>query len=611
MSAADLPSTWRTFGLLFRSLVLADPGRAVVASATAVLGQCWPLIVAVGISEVVDAAAAGAGERHATAADAAPAAIAIALALLVRLAASPPLATVSYSLQERAAARIERRIVELACALPRIDHLEQPELLDRIAILQRSSATIGFAVRQLLTAAATIVQVVVTAGLLVSIDPLAGLLLVAGLAPFAAGVIKNRLRAQLDVESGHFWRAKKGLRVLAWAPESGPDLRLAGAGATVRARQDAAVRALRAAHDRWAIKGGAAQALGDMVFGVALVAVVVAVAQRIPGGSATAGGLVMTLVLGQRLSGQLGLGIEHVTGLLQLVRSLRVLAWLEDEAALRPNQTAAPAAAPPPDRLRDGISLRNVAFAYPNNDRLVLEGIDLDLRPGQTVALVGENGAGKSSLVSLICGFHEPTAGDVLADATPIREFDPRHWQQRLSAAFQEAPRFEVELASAVGIGDLHHEADGRVAIAPAPRVAAAVDQAGLGDLVSQLPDGDATRLGRRFPDGHQISGGQWQKIGHARSHIRARPLMLILDEPTAALDAQAEHDLFERIRHRPGAHEQITLFVSHRFSTVRDADHIVVLHRGRIVEQGDHDTLIGAGGTYAELYNRQAQHYR
>ena len=603
MNVNELPSTGRTLGLLVRSVVSADPARAVASAVMAVFAECWPVLVAVGISQVVDAAATGRGISRAAAA--------IALAVLLRLIASPPLATVSYSLQERAAARIERRIIELTCALPGIDHLEQPELLDRIALLQRSSASIGYAVNNLLGAFATVVQVGVTALLLLSVDSLAAFLVVAALVPFAAGVVKNRLRAQLDVESGHHWRAKKGLRILAWAPDSGPDLRLAGAGATVRARQDAAVRGLRQAHDQWAIKAGAAQALGDTAFGIALVAVVVLVAGRVRRGEATAGDLVMALILGQRLAGQMGLAISRVTNLLQLVRSLRVLAWLEDAAGVSNAARAPRPLMAPPARLRQGIEFRDVHFAYPNNGRPVLQGIDLELRPGTTVALVGENGAGKSTLVSLLCGFHEPTAGAIAVDGVPLRDIDPRAWQQRLTAAFQEAARYEVEVVAAVGIGDLRTQDGDEVALPPVDRVASAVTQAGLDDVVRRFPAGLSTRLGRRFPGGREISGGQWQKVGHARSALRADPLMLVLDEPTAALDAQAEHDLFQRIRHRPGAGREITLFVSHRFSTVRDADHIVVLDGGRITEQGDHEALVALGGTYADLYERQARQYR
>jgi ATP-binding cassette, subfamily B, bacterial len=180
LTPSELPSTRRTFGLLVRSVVLADPARALAAGVMSVLGQHWPIIVAVGISLVVDAAA-GNGDGLAAAG--------IALAVLLRLVASPPLATVTYSLQERAAARIDRRIVELTCALPSIDHLEQPALLDRIAILQRSTASVGFAIRQMLTASATTLQIAIIAALLVSIDPVAGLLLIAALAPFAAGLV--------------------------------------------------------------------------------------------------------------------------------------------------------------------------------------------------------------------------------------------------------------------------------------------------------------------------------------------------------------------------------------------------------------------------------------
>ena len=593
-SREPLPSTRRTISLLVRATAAADPGRAIAAAGLTILGQCWPLLAAAGVARAVDAAADGRGVGTAAAI--------IGVAVLVRLIGSPPLATVIYTLRERAAARVERRIVELTCALPGIDHLEQPELLNRIAILQANAGQVGYAIEGGLTAVATVVQLAFTAALLVSVHLVAAVLPLAGLLPFGAGLVKNHLRAELDRESGHFWRAKKGLRILAWAPEHGPDLRLGGAGETVWARQDEAVLGLRAAHDRWAITGGFAQAVGDIGFGVALVGVVAFVAHRVASRHAPPGDLLLAIVLGQRLAAQIGAAIEQLTNMLHLVRSLAVLTWLEDEAGL----DGSSGGVEPPAVLSDGVSFRGVAFAYANNDVEVLHDINLDLQAGQRVALVGENGAGKTTLVSLLCGFHDPTAGAITVDGVPLAAIDQRSWQARVTAVFQESARLEVELIDSVGVGDLDHD----VAVASAPRVTVAIDDAGLHERVESFPDGLDTRLGRLFPDGQELSGGEWQKVAHARSALRRDPLVLVLDEPTAALDAQAEHDLFQRIRHRPGAEGAITLFVSHRFSTVRDADLIVVLDHGRIVERGSHAELMAIDGTYADLYRRQARHY-
>ena len=309
----------------------------------------------------------------------------------------------------------------------------------------------------------------------------------------------------------------------------------------------------------------------------------------------------------QELAAQIGLAIRQLTNLLHLVRSLAVLTWLEDAAGL--DRGLPGGQRQPPPVLDAGISLRGVRFAYPNNEREVLAGIDLHLRPGQKVAIVGENGAGKTTLVSLLCGFHQPTAGTITIDGIPLADIDQRSWQQRVTAVFQEAARLEVQLAESVGTGDLSIDERGAVAVAPIDRVATAVSAAGLDETVARLPNGLSTRLGRRFPHGQEISGGQWQKVLHARSAVRRQSLLLVLDEPTAALDAQSEHDLFQRILHN-GDDAGITVFISHRFSTVRDADLIVVLDHGRVVEQGTHAALVNGGGVYAELYERQARHY-
>jgi ATP-binding cassette subfamily B protein len=586
----------RTLGLLVRSAVLADPWRSAAAAGLVVIGQTWPLLAAHGASLAVNAAATGGrGGRLA--------AIEIALAVLLRLGGRPPLATVDYTLRERTQARIDRRIVDLTCSLPGIDHLEQPALLNRIAHLQRSSGSVAHAVGNALSATAAIVELAFTTVLLAAVHPLVLLLGVAGLVPVATGVVKNRLRIRLDDESGHWWRAKKGLRILAWAPEHGPDLRLAGAAETVRRRQDEAVLALRSAHDRWAVRAGTAQALGDAAFGAALLLAVAFVAHRVADGSAPAGDLVLMLVLGQRVGEQIGQAIERVTNFHQLLRALAALTWLEDTAE---RSRPAVGAARPPERFRSGISLRGVGFAYPGVGRDVLADIDLDLPVGKRIALVGENGAGKTTLVSLLCGFHQPTAGSITIDDTPLASLDRRAWQARVAAVFQDAPRLEVELVASVGVGDLDDDAQP----APEERVRTAVDTAGLGAVVARFPRGLASRLGRRFRDGEELSGGQWQRVAHARSAVRGGPLLFVLDEPTAALDAEAEHDLFERIRTRPGADRAVTLFVSHRFSTVRDADLIIVLDRGRVVEQGTHEQLLALDGLYADLFSRQARHY-
>jgi ATP-binding cassette subfamily B protein len=255
-----------------------------------------------------------------------------------------------------------------------------------------------------------------------------------------------------------------------------------------------------------------------------------------------------------------------------------------------------------------GIELCDVTFRYPGTDQDVLRNVNLTLPAGATVAIVGENGAGKSTLVKLLCRFYEPSAGAILVDGTELNRFDPAEWRQRIAAGFQDFAHLEFVARESIGVGELALMTD-EIA------VLAAVDRAHARDLIRALPDGLHAHLGKSYSDGSELSGGQWQKVALARAMMRESPLLLILDEPTSALDAHAEHALFERYAHRARSVGQatgaVTLFVSHRFSTVLMADLILVVRDGEIAERGSHDELIRVGGIYAELFELQAAAYR
>jgi ATP-binding cassette subfamily B protein len=287
------------------------------------------------------------------------------------------------------------------------------------------------------------------------------------------------------------------------------------------------------------------------------------------------------------------------------MRAVDRLKWLRAAAALQ--RPSLEPDVPVPAAIREGLRFEGVSFRYPASEGDVLRDVDVELPAGAVVALVGENGAGKTTLVKLIARFYEPTEGRITLDGVDIRRFDLSGWRESLTAGFQDFARIEVLARETVGVGDLARLEDAAV-------VERALDRAHAADVVATLPAGLETPLGRSWANGSELSGGQWQKLGLGRTMMRPRSLVLLLDEPTAALDAHAEHMLFERYaasaREAAAASGAITLLVSHRFSTVRMADLILVVDGGRIVERGTHEQLMALGGTYAELYEIQARAY-
>jgi ATP-binding cassette subfamily B protein len=323
-------------------------------------------------------------------------------------------------------------------------------------------------------------------------------------------------------------------------------------------------------------------------------------------GALGVGAVVLVVSLGAQLNGQLAELAFNLAWFARSLRAVRRLVWFSDyakeaEAAYVVNDPCAS-----PSALRDGIRLDHVAFSYPGSTRSVLDDIDLFLPAGATVAIVGENGSGKTTLVKLLARMYEPTGGKILVDSVDLQSIPIEEWRPRLSAGFQDFVRFELLVRDSIGAGDVSGSPTDA-------RLTTALERAVASDLLASLDAGLDSQLGRQF-DGAELSVGQWQKIALARAMMRERPLLLVLDEPTASLDAPTEHALFERFA--TAAHSVadttggITVLVSHRFSTVRMADLIVVIADGKIAETGSHDELIAVRGLYAELYRIQARAY-
>jgi ATP-binding cassette subfamily B protein len=250
----------------------------------------------------------------------------------------------------------------------------------------------------------------------------------------------------------------------------------------------------------------------------------------------------------------------------------------------------------------DGIRFEDVSFTYPGAQEAALENITLHLVPGTSLALVGENGSGKTTLIKLLTRLYAPTSGRILLDGQDLAEWDEAALRERIGVIFQDFARYQLLVGENVGAGDERYFEDEE-------RWRAAAVKGRASDFIDTLPAGYQTQLGKWFKDGRELSGGQWQKIALSRAFMRSRADILVLDEPTAAMDAQAEAEVFEHFRQL--ARERITILISHRFSTVRMADQIVVLNNGHIIERGSHEQLMQLHGRYAQLFTLQARGYR
>jgi ATP-binding cassette subfamily B protein len=253
-------------------------------------------------------------------------------------------------------------------------------------------------------------------------------------------------------------------------------------------------------------------------------------------------------------------------------------------------------------RVEEGIRFENAGFRYPGAETWALRGVSVFIPKGESLALVGENGAGKTTFIKLLTRLYEPTEGRILLDGSDLRDLDPAALRRRVGVIFQDFNQYQFVLRENVGAGSVEHMED-------RPRLLRAVERGGAQELVASLAQGLETQLGRWFKGGAELSGGQWQKVALARAFMREEADILVLDEPTAALDAAAEHAVFERFRKL--AHGRTAILISHRFPTVRMADRILVIEHGRIVEQGTHDALLAAAGRYAKWFNLQAEGYR
>ncbi len=528
-----------------------------------------------------------------------------ALGMAVSVVATWFLRTVSTRMQRRFRDKVtialESHVAGLQASVTTIAHQERPDYLDRLSVLRDQVFVLDHMYMSLFSTCGWILRLAVTVALLMSVHPLLALLALFALPTVLSSTWRPAVERAAFEKSASHERLGRHLFTVATTALPGKEVRVTGIGPRLAVDR-------RAAWERWYGPVGAARrasavwhTLAWAVFGSAYVGGVVFVTSGL---HRPAQDVLLVLAAGSRLSSYIGATVGEVGFLRGIwMDGSRRLAWLEDYVA----SLKADADQPVPMRLTDGITFQNISFSYPGTSRLVLEDVSLKLPAGAVVAVVGENGAGKTTLVKLLSRFYEPTSGRILVDGMALARMPADEWRSRLAGAYQDFFRFEFQARHSVGVGDVPRLDD-------TGAVARAIERAGADDVVARLRSGLETQLGPTWPEGVEVSFGQWQKLALARGFMRDGPLLLVLDEPTAALDAETEHALFER--YAAGARGvsedgRITILVSHRFSTVRMADLIVVLDGSRVVDVGAHDELLGRGGQYAELYGIQAAAYR
>lgn len=598
-NAPKRPAGWRDLTLILGLSFRVAPIRATVVFVLTALSRASDTLFAWILKLVIDGLVAG--DEGVILRGALGVGAVMALGLLAGLGGF----YIRLGLSERVGRHVDQDILDLTAALPGIEHQERADFLDELTLLRDKREAIGMAVGAVVENVGLVARLATSVLLLSRVHPALVFLPLFAVPSVWAGGVGTRWVIRAFERSAEPRRRAELLYQLATTSGPAKEIRVFGAASELIRRHDADLRDF----DRWSnrarLRATGLSAAGWLVFAAGYVGMLVLVAREAIAGRASVGDVALAMTLAGQVNGQVAGFVETVAWALDTLRTVGRYRWLRDYAR---EHAAPPATAEVPVQLREGICFESVSFTYPGTTIPILDNIDVLIPAGSTVAIVGDNGAGKSTIVKLLGRFYEPAAGQILVDGVPLSAFDPIAWRERMSAAFQDHARYELEAGEVVGIGSLPNLEDDDA-------ILAALDRASARVVVDGLPSSLRTNLGRSFEDGIELSGGQWQKLALGRAMMREVPLLLVLDEPTASLDADSEHALFERyaaaatrVGRETGA---ITVFVSHRFSTVRMADIIIVIDDGRVAETGSHAELVARGGLYAELYEIQARQYR
>ncbi|MFD7617905.1 ABC transporter ATP-binding protein [Streptomyces sp. NPDC059802] len=578
--------------------------RRAPAPTAAMIGVCALTIaaaagIALSLRALIDASA------HGTLGTAVAAACGVAICYGVSVTFQQTIWDLFQLLTDETGLELRPRIQGWIAGIEGLDHLERTDFLDKSEAARNSSWQISMSLWHMVMAARSGLQLGVTLLILGAVSP--WLLVLLLFAAFPLWFDHRGKQAVVDTETAtaEVFRLQRHLFQLGTRADSGKDIRVAAADEEIARRQAAAWD--EAAHLRYRARVRAAvwKFGGWAVFACGFVGALALVAYRAAHGQGTAGDVVMAVTVASGLRQTVQQVVGRTASTLGTRTAIESYLWLRDYAAAEAARTVG--GAPAPARLDVGIAFEHLSYRYPGTDRLALDDVSVRIPAGTVVAIVGEYGSGKTTLVKLLAKFHPPDKGRITVDGADLADLDTADWRSRVSAAFQDFGRLETTFAEGVGLGDLPHLTDRE-------RITRAVRDADATTFVERLPQGMDTQLGREL-GGVDLSEGQWQRVALARAVMRDDPLLFVLDEPTASLDAPSEHAIFKRQMQRARQLAQhtgaITVIVSHRFSTVTGADLILVLDRGRLVESGTHAELSALdGGRYADLYGIQAAAY-
>ena len=600
--AERIRSARRLTSIIVLSGFRAAPGAMTISVVTGVLSSAALVTYSIGYRLIVDGAVRGDGTQ-----------------VLVGVLVTAILFTLTWTLgiinamrntilTDRVNLKVGEYLAGLTNAPEGLEHFENPEYSKQIELLRSNRRLLAGAPRQFISVLQLFVRAGFIIGLIAWIYPPILLVPVLAIAPMLADRRAARIQAKDEDTHATDQRLLSDLFSLATTAQHARELRVYGLTEPLAERHRALGEHLRKASMRAALRSAGWEALGWIIFACGFGLAVVVLTVRAVHGEVSVGQVVMAVSLIRRAQSQVSGAADTSSSFASTVRAARRLIWLEDYAEhTKPGAATGGVFDETPARLKDGIRFEAVEFAYPNAKQPALSGVDLFLPASATVAVVGDNGAGKTTLVKLLTGMYRPSSGRILVDGADLAALDPVRWRERIRATFQDYVPYQFTAGRVVGVGDLP-SLDDRDALM------LAVADADAAALVDQLPKGLDTQVGRYFRGGRELSGGQWHKLALARGLMRREPLLTILDEPTASLDAAAESALFARYAEaaaQGSTDGSITVLVSHRFSTVRNADLVIVIEGGRVAEVGSHEELLEKDGLYAHLHNLQAAHYK